>query len=69
VKNKAVVTDDQGNKTESILWNATDLKNFPVKIETTRDGHKSTMLFRDVKLGKPDASQFEPPAVTRSTTT
>jgi hypothetical protein len=62
VKNKAVVTDDQGNKTESTLWNATDLKNFPVKIESTRNGHKSTMLFRDIKLGKPDASQFEPPA-------
>ena len=62
VKNKAVVTDDQGNTTESTLWNATDLKNFPVKIETTQGGRKSTMLFRDVKLGKPDASLFEPPA-------
>jgi outer membrane lipoprotein-sorting protein len=62
VKNKAVVTDDQGNKSESIVWNATDLKNFPVKIEMTQEGHKSTMLFKDVKLGKQDASQFEPPA-------
>ena len=62
VKNKAVVTDDQGNKTESLLWNATDLNNFPVKIETTQEGHKTTMLFKDVKLSKPAASQFEPPA-------
>jgi hypothetical protein len=62
VKNKAVVTDDQGNKTESTLWNATDLKDFPVKIETTQEGKKTTMLFKDVKLSKPDASLFEAPA-------
>jgi hypothetical protein len=56
------VTDDQGNKTESLLWNATDLNNFPVKIETTQEDRKTTMLFKDVKLSKPAASQFEPPA-------
>src|SRR5262249_26695304 len=33
VKNKAVVTDPQGNKSESTIWNATDLKKFPIKIE------------------------------------
>ena len=62
VKNKAVVTDDKGNKHESIVWNATDLKNFPIKIETTEQGHKATMLFKDVKLAKPDAGLFDPPA-------
>jgi len=35
VKNKVIVTDDKGDKHESTVWNATDLKNFPVKIETT----------------------------------
>jgi hypothetical protein len=62
VKNKAVVTDDKGNKHESIVWNATDLKNFPIKIETAEQGHKATLLFKDVKLAKPDASLFDPPA-------
>jgi hypothetical protein len=62
VKNKVVVTDDQGQKTELTLWNAKDLKNFPVKLETTQDGHKMTMLFKDVKVGKPDAALFDPPA-------
>lgn len=61
VKNKAVVTDGKGNQHESTVWNATDLKNFPIKIETTEHGHKATMLFKDVKLAKPDASLFEPP--------
>ena len=62
VKNKAVVTDKEGNKHESTVWNATDLKNFPIKIETTEQAHKMTMLFKDVKLSKPDASLFEPPS-------
>jgi hypothetical protein len=33
VKNKAIVMDKQGDKHEFIVWNATDLKNFPIKIE------------------------------------
>ncbi len=62
VKNKAVVTDDQGKKHESTIWNATDLKDFPVKIQTTEQGTLTTMRFKDVKLSKPDASQFELPS-------
>jgi hypothetical protein len=62
VKNKMVVTDDQGKKHESTVWNATDLKKFPVKIESTKSGSTVTMLFQNVKLAKPDASLFEPPA-------
>ncbi|MDD4869888.1 MAG: DUF4412 domain-containing protein [Kiritimatiellae bacterium] len=62
VKNKAVVTDDKGNKHESIIWNATDLKDFPVKIETVEQGNSITMLFKDVKLSKPNGILFEPPA-------
>lgn len=63
VKNKVVVTDDQGNKHESTVWNATDLKDFPIKIETTeREGHTMTTHFTNIKLGKPDAGVFDPPA-------
>jgi Domain of unknown function (DUF4412) len=62
VKNKAVVTDEKGNQHESTVWNATDLKDFPIKIETTENGRTMTMLFKDVKLAKPEAGQFEPPA-------
>jgi hypothetical protein len=56
------VTDNQGKKYESLVWNATDMKNFPVKIETTDQGHTTTMLFKDVKFSKPDAALFQPPA-------
>jgi len=62
VKNKAVITDDKGEKHEFTVWNATDMKKFPVKIETNENGTKMTMLFKDVKLAKPDAGLFEPPA-------
>lgn len=62
VKNKIVVTDEKGKTHESLVWNATDLKNFPVKIETAEDGTKITMLFKDIKLAKPDDAIFAPPA-------
>jgi hypothetical protein len=62
VKNKYVVTDDEGVKHESTVWNATDLKNFPVKIQTTANGEQVTMLFKNVSLTKPAASVFEAPA-------
>jgi hypothetical protein len=74
VKNKVVTTDDKGNKTEFTTWNATDLKNFPVKIQQgasagagasegtpAKEGSSVTMLFKDIKIEKPDAAQFEPP--------
>lgn len=62
VKNKVVVTDNEGKTHESTVWNATDLKNFPVKVETVEAGNTVTMLFKDVKLSKPEASEFEAPS-------
>ena len=62
VKNKAVVTDDQGKTHESVVWNAIDLKKFPLKIETTDQGRTTTMFFKNVNLSKPDAALFDPPA-------
>ena len=62
VKNKVIVTDKENPKHESTVWNATDLKNFPVKIETTEAGQSATMLFKNVSFDKPAASSFEAPA-------
>jgi outer membrane lipoprotein-sorting protein len=62
VKNKVIVTDKAGKTHQSMVWNAADLKNFPVKIETSEGGQTTTMLFKNVKLDRPDAAQFEPPA-------
>jgi len=62
VKNRMVVTNAKGEKTEATIWNASDLKKFPVKIETTQQGHAITMRFSDVKLAKPATSAFTPPS-------
>jgi outer membrane lipoprotein-sorting protein len=61
VKNKAVVTDKEGNKHEFTVWNATDLKNFPVKIEMNEQGSAITMSYSDINFAKPDANLFTPP--------
>ena len=61
VKNKAVVTDKAGDKHEFTVWNATDLKNFPVKIEMNEQGNAITMSYSDISFSKPDASLFTPP--------
>jgi hypothetical protein len=61
-KNKMTVKDDNGEKHEVLVWNATDMKGFPVQIQTEEQGKKMLMKFKDVKLEKPDAKLFEPPA-------
>ena len=62
LKNKIVVTDDQGVTNESTVWNATDLKKFPVKIIHSEQGSEITMLFKNVSLAKPAATAFDVPA-------
>jgi Domain of unknown function (DUF4412) len=62
VENKIVVTDDKGEAHESTVWNATDLKNFPVKILRVEQGTEITMSFKNVSFNKPEAALFNPPA-------
>jgi len=62
VKNKVIVIDQSGKTNEATVWNATDLKKFPVHIETTEANAKVRMDFKDVKFDKPDAKLFEAPA-------
>ena len=61
MKNKVTVTDKDGTKHESTVWNASDMKNFPIKIVTTEQGQNSTMFFRNISFTKPAASSFEAP--------
>lgn len=62
VKNKVTVTDKDGNKHVSTVWNATDLKNFPLKIVTAEQGDNATILFKNISFDKPAAGDFEPPS-------
>lgn len=62
VENKVVVTDDKGVKHESTVWNATDMKNFPLKIVHEEKGTDITMVFKQVSLTKPEATAFQVPS-------
>ena len=62
VKNKVTLTDDSGKPVEVVLWNAGDLKDFPIQIQTKEGDNTSMMRFHQVQLTKPDAALFEPPA-------
>ena len=61
VENKVVVTDANGEKHESTVWNASDLGNFPVKIQSSEHGRTSIMSFKNISRSKPDSSTFEVP--------
>ena len=61
VKNKVVLTQDDGQKIEATTWNATDMKDFPVQIQTQDQGNSSFILFHQVNLDKPEAKLFDPP--------
>jgi len=63
VKNEITITDDTGKTQKLLVWNATDLKNFPVKMQITNPaGGDVVILYKNVKFEKPDAKLFEPPA-------
>jgi hypothetical protein len=61
-KNKVTMTDDKGVKHDFLVWNATDMKDFPLRFQTTEQGTTVTISYKDVNLEKPDAKLFGPPA-------
>lgn len=54
--------DDKGKKRESIVWHATKLKDFPIKVQTTEKSGEVTILFKDVRFDRPAADLFAAPA-------
>lgn len=63
VKSKVLMTDANGQKQEITVWDATDLKNFPIKVQMIEEGQNIVMQYKDVQFIKPDPKQFEPPQV------
>lgn len=61
LKNKVVITDDKGKSVEATVWNATDMKDFPIQIQTKEQENTSIIQFKQVKMTPPDEKQFEPP--------
>jgi hypothetical protein len=61
VKNKVVINDVKGDSVEATTWNATDLKDFPVQIQTKEKENTSFIRFKHIQLERQDAKHFEPP--------
>src|SRR5882724_10781918 len=61
-KNRVVLIDGKGARQEALVWNATDLKDFPVQIHLKQPDATVVMQFRDLQLVRPEAKQFEAPA-------
>jgi hypothetical protein len=62
VKNKVVIAADKGDAQEFTVWNATDLKDFPVQFQTAERGRIVQVTCKEIQQTKPADSQFEPPA-------
>jgi hypothetical protein len=62
IKSQVTVSSSRGEKIQGTVWQATDMKNFPVKILLPEGDSTIEMRFRDVKLQKPDSTAFEAPA-------
>jgi hypothetical protein len=62
VKNRVVMTDGKGLQTEALVWNATDMKDFPVQMQLNDKETTVVMRYNEVRLSKPDAKKFDTPA-------
>src|SRR6516164_1666689 len=62
VKSEVVITDASGQKVDAVTWEATDLKDLPIQIETQEKDSVSLVRFKQVKFDRPDNGYFEPPS-------
>ncbi len=62
VKNNVTLTGEKGDKQLFVVWNATDLKDFPLQIQILAPESSVLMIFKEVKLVKAEARLFEAPA-------
>jgi hypothetical protein len=62
VKQRVVITDDAGKKSEATVWAATDLRDFPVCVATKEREGTVVIRFRKIQFTRAAAEQFEPPA-------
>ena len=62
LKKKLTTTDSKGRPQEMFVWQATDLKNFPIQMELPQRSNKLIVKFQAPKLETPDAALFDLPA-------
>jgi hypothetical protein len=56
------VTPKDGKPTKMKMWEAQDLKGFPVKIEMQTERGAVTVLYKDVSFAAPEAALFQHPS-------
>ena len=61
-KNKVILKYDKGATSEFTIWNAADLKDFPVQIQSQEGDEITLMRFSEISLSKPDKGKFEVPS-------
>jgi hypothetical protein len=61
VKNRVLVSEPGGDTTEATTWDATDLKDLPIQIQTEEKDTVSVVRFKQVQFNPPSAAFFEPP--------
>jgi hypothetical protein len=60
-KVKLTSTDSKGKTKEAFVWQADDLKNFPIQMQMPQKSNTVLVKFQDPKLESPAAGQFEMP--------
>lgn len=60
-QNQVIVKNAKGtNLLEAVVWNASDLQDFPVKVQVQSPGKTTTLHFTQIQMTRPEPSQFEP---------
>jgi len=62
VKQRVVITDDAGKKSEATVWTATDLRDFPVCVATKEKEGTVVIRFRQIQFTRAEPNKFEAPA-------
>jgi outer membrane lipoprotein-sorting protein len=61
IKNKVTLSSGS-EKHEITTWNAEDLNKFPIKTQMVEDGKTLVTIYKNIKIGAPDAKVFEAPS-------
>src|SRR6185369_8974434 len=60
-RKEKLTISSKDNKQEGFVWRATDLKDFPIKIQLSHTNGATVTSYTNIKFDKPDAKLFEPP--------
>ena len=61
-KYQVVAYDEQGKRHEATVWNAPEMRDFPVCVATKEGPETAVMRFKQIVFNRPEAEKFEPPA-------